>query len=403
MDRYRAPRLLVAALVCVCAPAVFAQTIYVSNNGKDSGDGHSIAKPFATLQYAVRQANPGDTIEARGGKYVGGLVISRPGTADAWITLRPYKNEKVSIEPGTKEFALYFYNDDFAPMYWTVQGIEASGGSYVVKIDTPFVKLLNDNFHGSRDDILKIVGTAHDIVLRGNEIHHNNANPGSNAQGVDIVGAKNITIEDNYVHDIPSIGMYAKGSARNIVFAHNRLENIYERGIMLGQSTDKELINPKTPYESYDSRIINNVIKNSGSACLATASSYNVTIEHNVCINAATRAHGAIFISNESELGQAGTNIKIRNNVVVGSDATSRPIIFIGHHALTDPKTLVLDNNRYWVSGGAPVKFAWEREGDAIWGVNIDKWRELTGYDRNSTIAKPKSEIVSAAMAEFKK
>lgn len=395
-------KLMVGMIAFGISPLVTAATIYVAPTGNDQGDGHDLHKPFATLQHAVRQANPGDTIEVRGGTYVGGFVVSRPGTKDAWITLKPYKNEKVTVEAGSKEFALYFYHDDFAPLYWTVQNIAFRGGDYVVKIDTPFIKLINGDFSGARGDIIKIVGTAHDVVLRGNEIHDNAAKPGANAQGVDIVGAKDLVIENNHVHDIPSIGMYAKGSARNVVFAHNRLENIYERGIMLGQSTDKELIDPKTPYESYDSAIRNNVIKNTGSACLATASSYNVKIEDNVCIDVATRAHGAIFISNESELHQAGTNIQIRHNVIVGSAATSRPIVYIGNDALTNPKALVLDDNRYWVAGGAPVKFVWERGSDAIWGANIDKWRRLTGFDRNSTVGEPKPSIAATAVTKVK-
>ena len=395
------------ALLTAClgnTPLFAATTYYVARDGSDLNNGKSLQKPFATIKRALGAVNAGDTIEVRAGTYAGGLTISHPGSENAWITLKPYNKEKVVIDAGGQSHAIYFYHDGFAPMYWTLQGIEARGGSqYVVKIDTPYVKLLDNNFHGAKGDIVKVVGTAHHILIQGNEIHHNDAPDGANAQGIDIVGANHVLVTRNYIHDIPSIGMYAKGSARDVVFEHNRVENISARGIMLGQSTDKELIDPKRPYESYDSVIRHNVIRNTGSACLATASSFNVKIHDNTCFDAAMRAHGAIFISNESELQQAGTNIEIRDNIVVGSPKGKRPMIYIGANALTDDAALKIDGNRYWMPGGTKVTFVWER-GDAepqakspsLWDVSFEQWKKATGQDRSSTVAAPRAVSTAA-------
>lgn len=394
------PALLISVLFFAVWPA-YAATYVVAPDGDDANAGASAQAPFRTLKRAITAVKPGDTIELRSGVYDGSLVVSRPGTKDAWITLKPYRNEKPVIDAGGGSHAIYFYRDDFAPLFWTMKGIEARGGDYVVKIDTPYVNLIGNNFHGSKGDIIKLVKTARHVLIKDNEIHHNSAARGANAQGIDIVGSQDVTIVGNHVHDIPSIAMYAKGGARRVVFEKNKVEDIYQRGIMLGQSTSKEFLDPTQPYETYDSVIRNNVIRNTGSACLATASSKSVKIHDNVCLDVATTAHGAIFISNESELGQAGTDIDIHSNVIVG--AARRPMVFIGPNALTDQETLRINNNRYWARNGADdVMFSWERgvgeTGSSIWGANFAKWKKLTGKDANSQLAAPAQDLHKTAL-----
>lgn len=374
-------------------PLMSARTYYVATNGSDLRNGRSLNSAFRSINRAISAANPGDTIEVRGGVYPGGITIFAPGVQQAWIRMRPYRNEKVVIDGTGRANAVYFYNPRFAPMYWSLEGFEIRGGEqYVVKIDTPYVQLLNNNLYGSKNDIVKLVQTASHAMIRGNEIHHNRAPNGANAQGIDIVGASDVLVSGNYVHDIPSIGIYAKGGSRNVVFEYNRVENVFQRGIMLGQSTDAGLIDRARPYETYDSVMRYNTVRNSGSACLATASSYNVHIAHNLCENAATHAHGAIFLSNESELHQAGTRIDISDNVVYG--AGTRPMVYIGPDALTAVDTLRMERNRYWAKGGAAaVRFTWERGARAndarsasLWNASFDDWQRRTGLEANSRV-----------------
>ncbi len=381
-------------LVAMTADPALAATYYVATNGNDDNSG-ALAAPFRTLAKAVRAVEPGDTIELREGTYAGGIIVSRAGTPDAWITLRPYKKEKAVIDGEGKPVAVYFYNDNFSPVYWIMQGLEVKGGGYTVKIDTPRVKLLNNNLHGASEDIVKIVKTADEVTVSGNEIHHNNARNGANAQGVDIMGANNVLVADNYVHDIPSIALYAKGNASHTVFENNRVENIYARGIMLGQNSGRQFLDPNKPYESYDGIIRNNVIKNTRGACLATASSLNVKIYNNTCYNVASEFNGAIFVSNESELGQAGTNVEIKNNIIVANG--NRPMVHVAVNAMTDDATLNIDGNVYWTAKGPEaVTFSWDRGAGeskpstpSFWAVKFDKWKRMTGKDVSSVIADP--------------
>ena len=377
--------LLVATL---CASPAFAITFYAAPNGNDANNGLTPTAPM-TLARALTRVNPGDTIELLGGTYTGGHYINRPGTANAWITLKPYGSDKVIIDGAGRSVAMYFYRSDFAPLYWIMQGLEVRGGeSYVVKIDSPQVRLIGNNLHGSRNDIVKLVSTADDVWIYKNEIHHNNAANGANAQGVDIVGADRTWIAYNYVHDIPSIALYAKGNSRNTIFENNRVENVYQRGIMLGQSTGVEFLRDGR-YESYDGIIRNNVIINTRGPCLATASSWNVKIHNNSCYNAGGDFNAAIFVSNESELGQGGMHIEITNNIVVRSSAGSRPMLMLGPNAMADMATLHVDHNIYWVAGGAAPSFSWSRA-SGWWSGNFADWRALTGQDRASRVVDPR-------------
>ena len=372
---------------------IAGKTYYVATNGSDSSAG-TLAAPFRTIGMAAGVVKPGDTIEVREGTYAGGLAITSRGTQEAWIKIKPYQQEHVIVDGAGAEVNMYFRDgswsvDSQEPMHWIVEGLEIRGGNaYAVKIDAPFVRLVNNNIHGSRNDIVKLVRTANDVTIYGNEIHHNNAAPGTNAQGIDMTGPDRTWVAHNYVHDTVSIAIYSKGNAHNSLFENNRVENIASRGIMLGQNTGAEFMKSGQVYETYDGIIRNNLIINTSDACLATASSFNVKIYNNSCYNAAGSRHGGIFVSNESELRQAGTNIEIKNNIVVTS-GSDHPAVKIGPDAMTDMRTLHIDNNVYWTMNGSAPTFTWD-DTAALFNVPVDRWRSAAGQDANSKLIDPR-------------
>ena len=360
------------------------RTFFVATTGNDANDGLSLEKPFSTIEKALGMVNPGDTIEIRGGTYVprgNGFPLSRPGTKDARIKIKNHNGEKVVLDARGKSYAMYV---DEGVGFWIIEGLEMSGGNaYTLKIDGNNVNLVKCDLHGSSNDIMKLVQSSDDVVIYGNEIHHNNAPAGANAQGIDIVGADRTWIAHNYIHHTASIGAYSKGNSRGTIFEHNRLDNIASRGIMLGQSTDAGLL-WDGPFETYDGIIRNNVITNTADACLATASSYNVKIYNNSCFNAAAHSHGGIFVSNESELGTRAQNVEIKNNIIVTS---GRPVFKVGPDAMENDATLIVDGNLYF-SGGAPIKFNWESRG--LVDVGFDAWKAATAKDGTSLSSDPR-------------
>jgi hypothetical protein len=391
----------ISSPLSLSSAAAPSKIYYVAPDGADSNPGDSLAKPFRTLERAVDTVHPGDTIELRAGEYRG-MKVSKPGTADAWITLRGHGQEKARIVASRAgKPTLYFYhrscdedtpnNYPCKPLYWSVEGLEIQGSGSgggddnAVKIDTPHIRLKGNNLHGSSADVIKLVHTADDVEILENEVHHPRARPGANAQGIDIVGADRTRVVHNHVHDIPSIGIYAKGNSRDTVFEANLVENTHSHGIMLGQETDAHRLRDGK-YETYDGIMRNNVVRHAGWSCFATSSSYRARIYNNTCYQERSSLHGAVLLSNESEVGQAGTHIEIVNNIIHG--AANLPLIKLTKKALTDPATLIVDHNLYWTPRGPEAAtFTWRDRN--LEQVPFSHWQRVTGLDAHSRVADP--------------
>ena len=80
-------------------PAYFVDTA----RGSDKATGTEAA-PWKTLQHAVNQLKPGDTLYLRGGTYYERVRLSCAGTYDAPITVRSYPGELAVIDGGIREF-----------------------------------------------------------------------------------------------------------------------------------------------------------------------------------------------------------------------------------------------------------------------------------------------------------
>lgn len=104
------------------------RTFYVAPHGNNSHNG-SISAPFATLQYAVNQAQPGDVIVVRGGTYHENtrIDINRNGTENKPIVITAYPGETPTFNfwaqeelPGRDGIRL---NGD----YWHMIGLHVTG------------------------------------------------------------------------------------------------------------------------------------------------------------------------------------------------------------------------------------------------------------------------------------
>ncbi len=361
-------------------------TLYVATDGNDASAG-TITAPLKTLAKAITLVKPGGIIIMRAGTYQGAVINTGFGTADAWITLKAASGESVTLQGnprGSSVATIYFYNsgcDEYAAAgsvcpaaYWRIKGIKimstAAGGADAncVKVDMPHVQIDSCNLSCAVPDIIKIVRTANYVAILNSEIYADPSivKPGSNSQGIDITGADNIRVIGNYLHDLPDVAMYAKGNARNPIFACNRINNTGfgtagegYNAIMLGQQTDENRL-VDGPYESYDGLVVNNIISNVSGAALAASSSSNSRFYHNTCYLTAQRSHSAMLISTEGGIGYTpNKGVEFVNNVFI--QPSSRPrIITSTDREYTKPTQgpLVFKNNIYWSSGVAPT-FIW--------------------------------------------
>jgi len=402
-------------LICILALATpcFATTYYVSNSGNNGNSGTSIDSPKLTIGAVTSIANPGDIINVRAGTYNENLVISRLGSSGSHIQLRGYLNERPIVQGSTANPTIYFYttncetvgassdtgNTDCDTMYWDVIGLEvrgsASGGvdGNAIKIDTPKVTLTGNKLCCAVADVVKIVRTANDISVVNNEIFQNSAlvTPSGNAQGVDIVGADRPIVRGNYIHDVPDIGVYAKGNARNPLFEANRLVNIGNgsngHALMCGQQTDADLLLDGN-YETYDCIIRNNVVVGATWACVAVSSSSNALVASNSCYNTGSSTHGSIFLSNESIIGQASNTVQVKNNIVAANPAL--PAIKVNSDAFTTWSTLAITKNLYWTTTGAAPTFTHNGGTPVTFSTWQTNYTSLTGNTDSSSVADPK-------------
>lgn len=383
------------------SPLTFAANYYVASSnspqpGNDNNPGTE-AQPFGTIEKARDTAQPGDTIFLRQGQHAkragspdSGIFFRAGGTAGAPITIKNYPNERPIVSADANQFVFYFFES--AP-YWVVEGLELRGGSqYAVKIDSPRVTLRGNNIHGSSLDLVKLVQTSDYVTIEGNEIHSNNASPGANAQGVDAVGSDYLVVRDNYVHNIPSVGIYSKGDSIDTVFEYNRVEDIAGHGIMLGQQTDRALFTRGTFYETTNGVIRNNIVKRTTGACFATGGSLSPKIYNNSCYLGASTNNGAVYVTMDNpETNQRGRDIHIKNNIVYGAGPGvngDRPVLYVSPSAVDSDNSLYTDNNVYWeLNGAGAVRFTWTDRG--LDSVDFTAWRNATGLDANSTVADP--------------
>jgi hypothetical protein len=72
-------------------------------NGADANPGTE-GKPWRTLNHAIAQLKPGDTLYLRGGTYYEGVVLAAVGTKEQPITLRSFPGELAILDGGLSEF-----------------------------------------------------------------------------------------------------------------------------------------------------------------------------------------------------------------------------------------------------------------------------------------------------------
>ncbi len=188
----------------------YAKDLYVNNLQKNQGDG-SFSNPYSHIQQALNSAQPGDTIYVRGNSkgqvYTENIYFPISGTADAPITLKTYKNEKVIIS----------FSDSirFDKNYWILEG---------------FIL----DHQNAQSDAIKIRGGNHNII-RYNEIRN------GQRDGIDIGSGDNNIIENNIIHDFIYPYNDAHGividDGNNNVFRNNTIYNFSGDGIQIIHGT----------------------------------------------------------------------------------------------------------------------------------------------------------------------
>ncbi|MCL1872626.1 MAG: right-handed parallel beta-helix repeat-containing protein [Clostridiales bacterium] len=401
-----------------------ADAIYVSPDGNDSTATGSIEAPYKSINTALAAAASGDTIILRGGTYREGanVRVRLPN-----ITIKSREGEWAVIDLTSYDSG----NDEDSGVYFDVdssggklQSVEVIGGFYAVSTETRWdwgdpnnrtgasnIIIEDCKLHDSRYDVIKVKPKCNNVTIRYNEIYNsgrafdgNEHNGEDNAEGIDNVNGDNMYVHNNYIHDIISNAIYAKGGATDVLIENNRIETAYGAGIMLGFDASPEFfdltVNPQY-YENIRGIVRNNLIIDTGWEGIGFYASKDGQVYNNTLVNVANGGlyHSAIYFGitmqdwDPQALRPANLNPIIHHNVVVQPSANIRPTIEIRYaNELGGLSALdgnpIMSNNCYFIAG-KNATFTDNRPGSILTNAGLSAWQSHIGGDSGSIEVDP--------------
>jgi parallel beta-helix repeat protein len=346
-------------------------TLWVSTTGNDSAGGTQSA-PLRTLKQALAKVSAGDTINLMSGTYQGGVFVEKPN-----ITIESAPGQHAAITSSNADSGPIATIDyDLGANNGKLLNLDISGGSYyAIKTESNYdtgvssqygvsgLLIQNSKIHDSGRDVVKITPGSDHVTMIGDEIYNSGRRDPSNAEGVDNVNGSYFTMNDCYVHDIATNGIYVKGGAVGTLIENSKFSNIGLGGILLGQDTDYQWFNHSVDpglYENINGVVKNNVVMNAKYAGIGIWGAENATVTGNTVINSATAGQGGIFVtgidhylppSYSSAVHQTSRNVTITNNTV--SMNSSNPAVDIRSGGLSG--SLTMGGNHYASTSGAPT------------------------------------------------
>ena len=397
--------------------------IYVSPNGNDATATGSIDAPYKSINAALAVAPSGSTIILRSGKYLTAVSVR---VRQPNITIKSKKGEWAVIEipftddPNDQECGVWFNPEASGGK---LQCVEVIGGFYAVCIDTKWGWGGDDDWmaasniiiedcilHDSRYDVVKVKPNCKNITIRYNEIYNSGKaftppfNGEDNAEGIDNVNGDNMVVHNNYIHDICSNGIYAKGGATDVVIENNLIKQSYGAGIMVGFDTSPEFfstdVNPQY-YENIRGIVRNNLIINAGWEGIGLYASKDAQIYNNTLVNVGNSGlyHSAIYFGlsyqdwDDYAGRPANVNPNIHHNMICQPTTFVLPMIEIrysndlgGMPALDGNPTM--NNNCYYIAGKSAT-FTDNRPGSILKNAGLAAWKTHINGDNGSLEVNP--------------
>ncbi len=404
------------------APEYDDQGIHVSPSGDDTTGNGTPEAPYRHIQYVLDSvAAPGDTLILGGGVYAEEVRIRQPQ-----ITLRSKSGElatiqvPVSVDENTAPVAVLFDVDSDGGK---LQRVEVVGGFYGVMLQTKWdwgepadrsgatdITIEDCHIHHTGRDGIKVTPESDRLTIRRSEIHTSGYGypPGTslddkNAEGIDVVNADQVLVQDCYIHDTATTGVYLKGGSRDGRIERTRVERAGALGIVLGFDTSPEFFDLTTNpgyFENVNGVVANCIVDDTGYAGIALYAAENPQVLHNTIRNTATLGHAPLYFGltyqdwDESALRPATTNALVQGNVIVQPAAATTPCLGIrysedlgGLSGLSGPANI--DYNVYF-RAGSPCTFDDGRPTSLLEGGDLAAWQAGSGGDAHSLLVDPR-------------
>jgi hypothetical protein len=401
----------------VTPAAAQGSVIYVSTAGSDTAGNGSISAPFQTIGHALTTAAAGSEIILRGAPaiannhYKENIRIEAPNT-----TIRSQTGEWAVIEcPVSNADITECVRLDVDSSGSTVKNVEIIGGYYYgIMLYTRWdwgepnrsgashILIEGAKIHDTGRDAIKITPGCDDVTIRNVEIYNTGVRDNSNAEGIDNVNGDRMIVQDSYLHDIATNGIYFKGGSTDSIVERNRLERIGEAGILMGFDTSPEYfdlaVNPNY-YESIRGVVRNNMISNTQYSGIGLYAAKDAQVLNNTLINTAQTGHSPIYFGvtyqdwDPIAKRPASVNPIIQNNLVSQTSGLPDECIFIryaddlgGLSGLNG--ALVMDYNLFY-HAGSDCLFTDHRPGSPLETGTFAQWQSHINGDAHSLTANP--------------
>lgn len=411
---------LALGLMCVLNSGSAAEWI-VSTQGNDQTGNGSLARPYRSLGHLLDPARElvraGDTVSLRGpaGANVYAetevrlrLPLTLQSYPGEWAVIScPLQLEDgvcIQIDPGASGSRISRLEITGGNLYgiflqtdWDARGNPGGLGASNVIIEDCKV-------HDTGRDAIKVTPKSDDLTIRRCEIFNTGRiYPGGtgiedmNAEGIDNVNGSRMRVEDNYIHDIATTGLYFKGGAADVVVERNRIARTGEGGIMIGFDTSPDFfdtrVNPRY-YESIRGTVRNNFIQDTGYAGIGLYATLDAVVANNTLIDTAKAGHAALYFGVtlqdfEPFAGRPpNLNPLIRNNLILQEGGNC-----IGIRWANEISAAGL----YGLEGNPGTDYNWffRRQGDCVFvdgrpgsalndGGSLAQWQAALSADRRS-------------------
>jgi parallel beta-helix repeat protein len=324
----------------------FAADYYVATDGRDSNNG-SKESPWATINHAVDNTGPGDTVNLRAGTYTESCDLrgdhGEGGADGRWWILQSYNDEEVTVN-GT----LGMYMVD----YVRIQNLTVTNGnigmkSWVSGSETANsnVQILNNTIKGPQRPYAMIGVHGSDHLVEGNKII---VTGGGNKldHGIYVMSGSNYTIKNNYVSGAAGYGIHIYDETKN---NHSGvIENVVVEGNVVTGTRIRDAIIIATGNIGAIARNItvkNNIIYGNSYAGIEIRTAVENIMIYNNTIHGNGESANAIEIAVCCWATGDINGLYIKNNIISHGSG--------GYHIARDNayntfENVVIENNLYW-------------------------------------------------------
>lgn len=339
-------RLLTALALFVLGLPLIATTLNVG-----------AGKTYPTIQSAILQAQPGDTVLIHPGTYTTSTyIVEKSGTFGVNIVIRGVSQSSVIIEGPSS--SMQFVDCSYVTVEnLTMRGQKGNalmfddGGTYdspsrfitvrdIVFEDMEGASNVNTNF-------LKMAGVD-DFFIISCQFDRGPVK----SLCIDLVGCHEGYIRNCILRGTTDGGIQAKGGSQDIEIISNTFENCGDRGINIGGSTGLPFFRPAdATFEASNIYVYTNTFVGCR-ASIAIAGAVNSEVVHNTIVNPTAWPFRILQESVDPNRFEACGNNLIRNNIIVFRN-TLNAHFNVGPN--TAPETFTVSHN-LWYNSDVPSR-----------------------------------------------